>query len=116
MYLLNRSAVVVHARQPYFDWANSIDHGEVTVTADPSDRRGFSGLFLLPPFEEIGVEDSILRDHFAHIFENQLFAWHEDPELWPKDRTYEMFLEWFEVEFLDFVYDDSGMDMEGEEV
>ena len=51
------------------------------------------------------AQESILRRHFARIFEEKLNAWHRLPADWPQKRTYEMFRQWFHVRLVDLVVD-----------
>ena len=41
--------------------------------------------------------DSIIENHYEEIFELNLKKWVQDWESWPKNRSYAMFLEWFNV-------------------
>jgi hypothetical protein len=50
------------------------------------------------------------------IFEFELFAWYTPEELWPKNRTWKMFQEWFEVEINSEVFDLVEGEIEKEEM
>jgi hypothetical protein len=39
------------------------------------------------------------------MFDEQLHSWHMDQRPWPRNRTLEMFLEWFDVRVVELVYD-----------
>lgn len=45
----------------------------------------------------------------ADIFELELEAWIADPDVWPEDRSYKMFTEWFDVKVSD-TFVDLGFD------
>lgn len=47
----------------------------------------------------------ILEEFYEEIFPNELGGWHTDPEAWPQNRTFEMFQQWFHVEFHSVVED-----------
>jgi hypothetical protein len=39
------------------------------------------------------------------IFENELAGWYTVEETWPKNRTFAMFQDWFDVSFISMVND-----------
>jgi hypothetical protein len=47
----------------------------------------------------------LLQEFYEAIFERELMGWCTDPAAHPDARTFEMFLEWFEVEFHSMVFD-----------
>jgi hypothetical protein len=59
----------------------------------------------LPEFDD---EDELNR-HFQKIFkdtfENELMAWYPDESLWPQDRSWKMFNEWFDYKVHEIVFD-----------
>jgi hypothetical protein len=89
---INRSAVLVRPRQPYLDWADALADG----LDYPRDME--RTVYLLPDFIDATHAQEVLRHYYDLIFEEELEAWMTDPALWPEDRGYETFLEWFEVE------------------
>jgi len=103
---VNRMAVVVFAREPVVDWLNGID-SENPVWMGSLAERG--NVYLIPEFEDIDEAEGHLEEIFDEIFTNELAEWHTDKSLWPTDRTFEMFLEWFDV-----VYDVGVFDTVGE--
>ena len=50
------------------------------------------------------------------IFEWELFGWITTEELWPKNRTWEMFQEWFCVEINSEIFDLVDSEIEKEEM
>ena len=46
-----------------------------------------------------------MRANYDRLFESDLAAWYRDPSLWPEDRTWEMFCDWFEVEWHSMIFD-----------
>ena len=53
------------------------------------------------------IEDapSNLRQVYQSIFESELAFWMDDWDSWPKVRSFEVFLQWFDVEFQEMVFD-----------
>lgn len=76
--LINRSVLVVRLRQPYVDWAHSVD--DDGPRADLAHLREYPHAYL--------VDDVVLLDDFAQpiddywepIFHEQLNGWMRDPE------------------------------------
>lgn len=55
----------------------------------------------------------VLEDYWAGLFEAILEGWLLDESVWPKNRTFQMFREWFEVEthaVLADLYQDEAID------
>jgi len=104
MEMLNRSAVIVKPRQPYLEWTGRDDveglaesvfealHTEPTV-------------YLLPEYEDPSSEQKVLEECWPGLFEAMLEGWVTDEACWPKNRTFEMFHEWFEVQMSSIVQD-----------
>jgi len=93
--------VVVKPKQPFLDWCRLVidDPGMSLddVTIEP-------GTYLLPDYDDEGVE-AFLRSFFEEIFEHELEGWIVDETYWPKNRDFERFLEWFDVELSSIVVD-----------
>jgi hypothetical protein len=101
--MLPRAALIVRPKQPYLDWAASLDdsglvpdvHGEMTV-------------YLIPEFADDGEAGEILAEVYGEVFERELFGWHTDEATWPANRTLQLFREWFEIELHSMVEDLCG--------
>lgn len=102
MYAINRSAVVVKLRQPYRGWARPS-----AGALDPAfgGAAGFGSVYLFPEFEDQEQGEALLREAYGAIFESQLLAWGLDESVWPKERDWQTFHEWFEVELHGDVYE-----------
>ena len=99
---INRSLIVVKPKQPLLDWALSIDdEGDLNV----DNIRNDSSTYLIPQIEFSSDEMPILGWCVDFVFEQELYGWHTDETLWPKQRDLATFLEWFNVEFHSLVFD-----------
>jgi hypothetical protein len=95
---VNRQVVVVRAKEPFVEWINRISASEkeptqfslAEVNRDPH-------TFLIPHFDCVADAHEYLVGIKPLLFEMLLGGWYGDPELWPEDRTSEVFDEWFEV-------------------
>ena len=53
---------------------------------------------LLPEWEDPQGRQKVLEETWPGLFEAMLSGWVPDEALWPKERSSEMFREWFDVE------------------
>lgn len=92
--ILNRSVLIARPRQPYLEWAVSLD--DSGLAPDPADEQA---VYLVPIFEGDDDAENILQMVSAEVFERELGAWHTDEADWPKNRTLAMLRMWFQIEF-----------------
>jgi hypothetical protein len=85
----------------FLDWANSFD----------KDTPGFipgtehhSAYFIPENYDESNYK-SYLKNNFETIFEEELSAQINDPELWPTTLDFKLFKRWFDVHACDIVFD-----------
>jgi hypothetical protein len=97
--MVNRSAVLVRAREPFLAWAKK--HGDGMAYPTEGERS----VYLLPRYAYDDEAEDLLRQYFDLIFEAELENWITDPTTWPEERSYERFREWFEVEHNSVVED-----------
>ena len=103
MRTINRSAVVVVPKQPFLDWLHSVDltSGELTL----ADARRDTGIYLLPEYDLEPELEAYLEEVCEGIFEEQLNSWCRAEELWPEDRNFSIFRQWFECRFHSMLFD-----------
>jgi len=112
MYVINRSAAIIRPKQPFVVWVNSVaDEGHQYSIED---FRTDCSVILLPETDSDEHAESILKDLFSSIFDLDLSGWITDESAWPDNRTYEMFKEWFDVEFHSMIFDPYEDDIEKE--
>jgi hypothetical protein len=100
---INRSAVVLRPRLPFVNWINSTDPKEQRFTFE--EVADDNAVYLITEGTDSADPDEILRDAWSDIFEQELEGWYTDEALWPPNRSYRLFLEWFEVEVHTVVFD-----------
>ena len=98
---LDRMALVIRPKQPYVDWANSFDDDGPEY--DPSARS--ASVFLNNEVVNVTDIGRVVRKCWRAIFEERLHAWMRDPGVWPRRRSRDMFLEWFDVQICEMVFD-----------
>lgn len=97
---IDRNAMIVRPKKPFFDWVNSLYND-----GDTFDEKDECNIYLI---REMSSNDDVLqwvKKHFDQLFENELNDWNTDEERWPQDRTYTLFQAWFDVEVHSMVLD-----------
>ena len=112
MYVINRSAAIIIPKKPFVDWANSLEEEGNKYSIE--DFSSDCTVILLPAIDSDEHADAIVKDLYKNIFEAELSSWTTDENEWPRNRTYKMFLEWFEVEYHSMVFDPFEDDIEKE--
>lgn len=97
---LKRSAIALTRKQPFFDWL--LAHDADTII-DNEIRAGT--IYLLPDYETKQQMEGWLRKNFNELFEEELFGWYTDENMWPQHRTFKMFGEWFSYSLYPMVFD-----------
>jgi hypothetical protein len=117
--ILARYAVIVHPKQPFVDWINTLPEvkGKGTVTVEEADTDPM--VFLVPDEGNLATAlEYIYDDIYKEIFWHMFFEWSQDESTHPQERTLEMFKAWFDIELSSNVYDlvddDEECDDEGE--
>lgn len=100
---LNRNAIVVRATSTFLAWAKQHPDPQPQLTLD--DIRRQPTVYLVPEGENDESIERFVKRHFSMIFEHELGAWCTEPSLWPENRTYAAFKEWFDVEIHSMVMD-----------
>jgi len=102
MFEIDRSLIVVKPKQPFLDWAQTVDYQEgLTLEQVREDATAY----LIPEPWDKDEQAEILKWCYEFIFEAELESWYTDPDLWPQHRDLETFREWFDVEFHSLVFD-----------
>jgi hypothetical protein len=104
MEMLNRSAVIVKPRQPYLEWARRDDAEGLAESVFETLRKEPTA-YLLPEYEDPSSEREVLEEFWPVLFEAMLVGWVTDEASWPKNRTFGMFQEWFDVQMSSIVED-----------
>ena len=104
MGLLNRSAVVVRPRTAFLNWTKQDDSTGIAESVF-EDLRSSPSAYLIPEDEDVVDVLDLVKTAWPTLFEAMLESWLTDPDMWPPNRTWEMFGEWFEVQVCECVYD-----------
>jgi len=61
--------------------------------------------YLIPDFFSPRESMSCVKKIHSLIFEFELFGWYTDDKLWPRERNWKMFQQWFNIEINSEVFD-----------
>jgi hypothetical protein len=93
---LNRLFVVITPKKPFAEWVAGTDPSDKSPPT-LADVRRESTAYLIKECDMETEYQRTLRRHFRAIFENELAGWYTLEETWPKNRTFAMFQNWFDV-------------------
>jgi hypothetical protein len=99
---VNRSLIIIRPKQPFLDWAQTLD-GDKSFTLEQLSED--STAYLIREIYDYADEEELLESSYDILFEKQLAAWWTNEAAWPEARSLKMFLEWFEVEFHSLLFD-----------
>ena len=100
---INRAGLIVRPKQPYVDWANSVD--DDGPRANLQEIRASPSIYLVECIDFLEDFRLLVDDTWEWIFKEQLSGWMRDPELWPEELTRETFLERFDCELSTMIWD-----------
>lgn len=104
MYQIDRIAVIIKPTQVFVDWVNQhtqADDEKITYAAVREDCT----TFLIPPFEDMIDAEEFISSIYQEVFDCELEAWYLDASIWPINRTYKVFKEWFDIEYHNSLFD-----------
>lgn len=103
MYEVKRVAAVVKPTQKMLDWIKEKTDTNHKLTLE--NLRSDCLTLLIPSFKGPKQADAFIKDIFPGIFENELLAWGIQEEHWPKERDYDTFKDWFNIELHSLIFD-----------
>ena len=98
--LVNRAAVVLVPTAEFLAWTQSCPDPDPVITLD--DLREDPTVVLIPEGDE---PDEWVEEHFGALLEHEFMGWSEDETEWPKDRDYEIFSRFLDVQVASIVLD-----------
>jgi hypothetical protein len=103
-FTLNRSAMQLIYNQPFLDWVNSVDPSQ-SQDLTLEELSDDNDIFMIPDFDDLIDMEKWIEKRWHVFFDSMLFDWQTDEATWPKNRTYKMFRDWFEIKFHSLVWD-----------
>lgn len=107
--IVNRGFITVRPKKAFLDWANQFDDELQFSENDDCE----ASIYLIE--EEFWEADLILEKYFKKIFENELLAITDEDDF-PENRTIELFLTWFDIDFGSTVFDTQKTDLLAETI
>lgn len=102
MRILERDAFIVTPKEPYIQWAASIDSDSAAAAKGIIWER----TIYLVSSDILDVDaPPLLEDYYERIFAQELEAWSTDEATWPKLRDRGTFDQWFDVVEATSVFD-----------
>lgn len=99
---IDRSAIIIQAKQPFLDWYNSLYPGDGDdMQALLTQKR----IYLVAATEDEKDLENWLNKKYDKIFTEELEGWHTNKKQWPQKRSYKMFKLWFDVEVIAPIFD-----------
>ena len=105
--MLNRTAVILKCKEPFIRWVNKSDSNGKNPDITQSDANEDKTVYLISDDDGENI-DNWVRLNFKSLFEAELEDWYRDKNLWPKERDYKMFKDWFDVEWHSVIIDTVG--------
>lgn len=93
---IDRLAIILHPRQPFKDWLLKIG------AASKLEQLEKGTIYLVDDIVEDNLD--LIPPNYSKIFSLELLKYGKEA-LWPKNRSLKAFREWFEIQFVDDVYD-----------
>jgi len=98
---VNRCALVLEPASGYLEWTRICPDPDPNLTLAELCQEGT--VYLIPEVD--AGPDAWLRRNYKAIFENELNGWCTDDSLWPEDRSFKVFQEFFNIKFCSIVLD-----------
>jgi hypothetical protein len=99
---INRSLIIVKAKQPFVDWLHTIDPEDDSDLEDINDEPT---AYLIPEYEMDDEQQTLIDWCAEFVFEYELWSWCTDEDMWPTARDAATFRDWFDVKFHSIVND-----------
>jgi len=103
MFVVDRIVAVLRPTEKMLNWIKGLPHAPDVMTF--KNLQNDCTALLLPPFESPKQADAYVRQIYDGIFDSELISWGIPQEDWPKERNYQLFQEWFTVEYHSVLFD-----------
>lgn len=82
----------------------------------PTEGFDSKHVYFIPAYDETEKYEKFVKKYCTEISEHELSGWYIDPAMWPQDRSWKVFKEWFDYEIQTMVLDtipDEPLEHEG---
>jgi hypothetical protein len=116
--MVNRGALLLRYKEPAVRWINEADPSPDDSPITLSDVNEERTVYLIG--DTVGDSPDTfqrwLKKNYADLFEMELEGWYTDPALWPKDRSFKLFQQWFDAELHTVLVDTVGDEIVDDDV
>lgn len=103
MFVVDRIVAVLRPTEKMLHWIKDLPNAPDVMTI--KNLQTDCTALLLPPFESPKQADAYIKDIYDGIFEGELIAWGIPEADWPQERNYQLFKQWFNVEYHSVLFD-----------
>ena len=103
MFEVDRVAAVIKPTKIMHEWIS----GNITKYENISlqQMQNDCAVLLIPSFDGPGQATAYIKQIYQNIWEAELTSWGVPKEQWPLKRSFELFQQWFSIEFHSNVFD-----------
>ncbi len=115
--MINRGAILLKYKEPAVQWINEADPTDKDPGISMESVNEERNVYLVTNEDADGPEavSNWVRANFEVLFENELEGWYTLESLWPENRTFTLFNEWFDVECHSIIEDTVDMPIYNDE-
>jgi len=103
MFVVDRIVAILRPTTKMLHWIKDLPNAPDSMTI--KNFQTDCTTLLLPPFESPKQADAYLKQIYEGVFENELISWGIPPELWPADRNFALFKQWFDIDYHSVLFD-----------
>lgn len=94
--MLNRSALVVTAKEPFLEWLRKLpDPVDDSTTLERINEDAH--VYLLPEIAMEEDREELIQEYASYLIERELHSWWTDESVWPEKRDKKMLKDWFHL-------------------
>jgi hypothetical protein len=116
--MINRTAVILKCKEPAVQWINDADpyHDDPQISLESANQERTVYLISDHDADDDKALARWIKLNCGNLFEAELEGWYTDESLWPQNRTFKLFQDWFEVECHTVIEDTVGMPIEDDDI
>jgi hypothetical protein len=111
--MVNRAALLLRYKEPAVRWINNADPSPTNAPLSLARINEERTVYLIRDATGDSPQtlQRWLKANYETLFEIELESWHTEPSLWPANRTFQLFQEWFDTELHTVLLDTVGTDI-----
>jgi hypothetical protein len=101
---INRDALIIAPKKAFIDKLNKIFKEDPVEFKEPLEHDN-ANIYLLPERDSTEASLKYVKIHFRTFFDEELFAWSTDEDVWGEELTWELFNKWFYISIQSMIFD-----------